>query len=255
MPFLPEPASTPQQISVITALPVILTIVFFSVYWLLASSGRLKERIYNNFNTLTANVLYVIAKRVAGFVLLGVLPLVILLLPANNTTLERVGLGFNQGTGRFAIISILLMSLLIIPVVSYGARKPAIFELYPEIRVSRWTGGLIFTEMMTWAVYLLGYEVLFRGVLLFGLAGSLGPVPAVAINVIMYSAAHIPKGKTEALAAIPFGLVLCILTLHSGAIWIAFIVHVINAFAMTLAAIRANPGMSYTLEGEKASAS
>ncbi|MEZ5021390.1 MAG: CPBP family intramembrane glutamic endopeptidase [Bacteroidales bacterium] len=65
--------------------------------------------------------------------------------------------------------------------------------------------------------------MLFRGVLLFGLAKPLGPVVATAVNVILYSAAHIPKGKGETLGAIPFGMVLCILTLVSGTIWIALL--------------------------------
>ena len=96
---------------------------------------------------------------------------------------------------------------------------------------------------MGWAAYLFGYELLFRGVLLFPLADELGVWTAIAINIALYSATHIPKGLDETIGAIPLGLVLCILTLYTDTIWIAFIVHVIMAWTNTFTALRFNPEM------------
>jgi len=229
--------------SVSASLPVVLTIVFYSLYWFVASSVKLKERINSIYESIASNVIYVILKRSVGFLILGVVPVTLSVILNDNYTLADVGLVAYPDKTGFNITSVILLSLILIPIVFLTARKPAVYSLYPEIRASQWTGGLLFAELITWAVYLLGYEALFRGVLLFGLARTLGPVTATVINVILYSAAHLPKGKTETLASIPFGVALCILTLHSGTIWIAYSVHLVNALTITLTAIRFNPEM------------
>ena len=245
MLFLPESASLLHNEIISAILPVVLTILFFTMYWLVASSRRLKAKLYGAYEPLRANSLHVVLKRSAGFVLLGVLPVAVMVLLNDNFTLAGAGVRFNPETTRFTVISIILLSLLVIPIAFFSARKPDVYSIYPEIRAKCWTIGLLSAESFTWALYLLGYETLFRGVLLFGLVGTTGPVTATEINVILYSAAHLPKGKTETLAAIPFGIVLCILTLRSGTIWIAFIVHLVNAVTATFTAISYNPEMRF----------
>ncbi len=253
MSLFPEPVSNTMQISVFSVLPVILTVVFYSLYWLVKSSGKLKEMIYNRYEPIRANVIHVVLKRSTGFFLLGVVPVALTVTLRSGYSLADAGLVFRTETAGFSVISVILMSSLIIPVISFSTRKPLTYSVYPEIRVTSWTGKYLFAELFTWALYLLGYEALFRGVLLFGLAQSLGPVAAITISVIIYSAAHLPKSRTETLAAIPFGLVLCLLTLYSGSIWIAFFAHLVNAFAMTLTAIKFNPAMNFAKSGERTS--
>ncbi len=228
-----------------TGLFILLTVIFYTLYWLIASSKGIKEILYARLDPHRANVLHVVFRRVTGFVLLGLLPVAVCILFLKDYALADAGIGFNPETTRFTIISIILLGLVIIPVVSFTARRAKIYSVYPEIRASRWTGQLLLIETVTWALYLLGYEALFRGVLLFGLARLLDPAAAITINVILYSAAHFPKGRTETLAAIPYGIVLCILTLHSGTIWIAFFTHLVNAMTTSLSAIKFNPEMSY----------
>jgi membrane protease YdiL (CAAX protease family) len=234
-----------QQGPVSVALPVILTVVCYSLYWFTASSGRLRESFSGSPGSDRAGIIYIVLKRAAGFLLLGMVPVATCFFVFDGYSLADAGLSFNPEKSGFTLLTGLLLSLLIIPVISYSARKPSIIAVYPEIRVARWTGGLMVIEAATWALYLLGYETLFRGVLLLGLAESTGPVIATVVTVVLYSAAHIPKGMTETLAAIPFGIVLCIITLYTGNIWIAFFVHLVNALATSITAIKYNPEMRY----------
>jgi membrane protease YdiL (CAAX protease family) len=81
--------------------------------------------------------------------------------------------------------------------------------------------------------------------LLFLLVDTLGVVAAIAINVMMYAISHVPKGLSETLGAIPLGLVLCILTLKSGTIWIAFFVHIALSFTNSLTALAHHPEITY----------
>lgn len=254
MPFIKESDPATQADILSAILPVMLTIGFYSVYWYVAGSDKMKERICRDPDLPGANVTYVVLKRLSGMILLGIVPVFLTGLLTDYNSVSEIGLGFRPETTGFTLISVILLSALIIPVVSFSARKPSVYDIYPEIRVTSWTGRLLFTELSTWALYLLGYETLFRGVLLFGLTRSLGPVPAIVISTFLYSVAHLPKSKTETLAAIPFGVVLCILTLYSGSIWIAFIVHLVNSITMTFSAINSNPGMSYANTNKRASA-
>jgi membrane protease YdiL (CAAX protease family) len=102
---------------------------------------------------------------------------------------------------------------------------------------------MLFINAVGWFLYLFGYEFLFRGVLLIPLIEPLGMWPAIAINIVLYSATHIPKGLDETIGAIPLGFVLCLLTISSGTIWIAFIVHVVIAWTNTFTALKFHPDM------------
>ncbi|MBW6536391.1 MAG: CPBP family intramembrane metalloprotease [Mariniphaga sp.] len=105
-------------------------------------------------------------------------------------------------------------------------------------------------NLLGWFLYLLGYEFLFRGILLFSLVEPLGVWPAIAVNIALYSATHIPKGLAEAIGAIPLGLIFCLLTLASGTIWIAFIVHVAMAWTNSLTSVKFNPDIQYIPNGK-----
>ncbi|MBK7407617.1 MAG: hypothetical protein IPJ40_05760 [Saprospirales bacterium] len=39
--------------------------------------------------------------------------------------------------------------------------------MYPQIRVAEWTFSLVLWSSLTWVLYLVGYETLFRGILFF----------------------------------------------------------------------------------------
>jgi membrane protease YdiL (CAAX protease family) len=125
----------------------------------------------------------------------------------------------------------ILFAAIIIPLTLYNAKSPSNLAVYPQIRSKKWTLSTLLLSGLTWAGYLLFYEFLFRGFLLFACLREFGTVPAVAINMLIYSVAHIPKGKLETIGAIPLGLLLCVVTLATGSIWFAFLAHVIMALS------------------------
>jgi hypothetical protein len=48
---------------------------------------------------------------------------------------------------------------------------------------------------------------------------------------------------SETIGAIPFSIVLCLLTISTGTIWIAFLVHVTMAWTNSLTALKHQPDM------------
>ncbi len=69
---------------------------------------------------------------------------------------------------------------------------------------------------LQWAVYLLGYECVFRGALLSGLVEPMGVWPALATVTGLYTLAHLHKPAAETMSCIPMGLVFGWCALETG---------------------------------------
>ena len=174
---------------------------------------------------------------------MGILPTFLILIVLPELTLADLGFTLIYETSLFSLLWILGLSILIIPLVYFSAQKPKNLVNYPQIRAKVWSKKMLFINALGWFLYIFGYEFLFRGVLLIPLIEPLGMWPAIAINIALYSATHIPKGLDETIGAIPLGFVLCLLTISSGTIWIAFIVHVVMAWTNTFTALKFHPDM------------
>ena len=226
-------------------LPVILATVFFIIYWFTAKSTKVKNWFYRRWDHDPASVRHITFNRVVGFVAMGVMPALVFLLFFPEATLESLGIRFSGPTALFSLVWTLILSALVIPLATVSARKPKNLVNYPQIRAKSWTTRIVIINALGWALYLFGYEFLFRGVLLFPLVDQIGVWPAIAVNIALYSATHIPKGLEETIGAIPLGLVLCLLTLASETIWIAFLVHLAMAWTNSFTALKFHPDIQY----------
>ena len=117
-------------------------------------------------------------------------------------------------------------------------------KLYPQLRSLQWSSSLLVSNALSWTIYLLGYEMFFRGFLLFSALEILPVTSAFAVNLIVYSAAHFRKGWKESLMAVPFGLLLCLMTFYTGNIWSAFIIHASLALSNDWFAIKIQSALS-----------
>jgi len=74
-------------------------------------------------------------------------------------------------------------------------------------------------------LFLFSYEFFFRGVIFFSLLQFFDLYISIFITTILYVLIHSFDSKAEILGAIPFGILLCILSYYTNSIWIAFIIH------------------------------
>jgi len=125
------------------------------------------------------------------------------------------------------------------------AHKPENFEMYPEMRVPRWGVWPVAANFLSCAAYMFAYEFLFRGFLLFACLAVMPAWLAILVNVVLYALAHVAKGPREALGSLPLGIVLCFSAIETGAIWAAFLIHVIMSQLNDYLAVRANPAMRF----------
>lgn len=214
----------------------------FTAYHFISHTTSIKER-WQHLPAQQQAIRWVLFQKYTGFVFMGVLPLVVMLAIGQGPASFGV-------KAQFSMLStywVLGLAAIIIPMNFFAARKPVNLKQYPQIRVNEWNGRLLVANAMGWISYLLGYEFLFRGVFLFTTYQALGAWPAILLNASVYAIAHIPKGLRETIGAIPLGLLLCVITLNTGTIWVAFLVHVTLALSNDFWSIAFHPEMKYKL--------
>lgn len=118
---------------------------------------------------------------------------------------------------------------------------------FPRMNINRFQSILRFTpdidrwiipNVIIWMIYLAAYEWVLRGLILFGSIQWLGMAAAIALNCGIYAVMHIHKGWEQVVGALPFGLLLCGVTLYSGSIWPAYLLHLILSLSMETYVIR-----------------
>lgn len=147
-----------------------------------------------------------------------------------------------------AFVGCLLVGIPIILIVNlFNSKNEANQAVYPAIRNRVWGIGLVIVDMVSWAVYLLAYECMFRGYLLFQSIETWGMITAIAVNITIYAAAHLPKGLFKTIGSLPLGVVFCLIAIFTGSFWTVFILHFAMAFSNDLFSIWRNPAMRYQL--------
>lgn len=224
-------------------IPVVGGLIAYMIFWFTQKSQTLKQKFLEKHGADRGSAKFIIFTRYIGGLSMGVLPALAYIIAFPETKLSQLGMGFNMETMLATLLWSIGLSIAVIPMVRFNAKKPYHQMYYPQIRAKEWDNKMLRSNLALWVFYLLGYEFLFRGVLLFPLVESIGLWPAIAVNICMYTATHIPHGREITIGTIPLAIVLCLLSVQTGTIWIAFLVHTTIAWTNSLSALRLNPGM------------
>ncbi|HTE30604.1 MAG TPA: CPBP family intramembrane glutamic endopeptidase [Chryseolinea sp.] len=159
-----------------------------------------------------------ISLHVAGIFLFGIIPFFSrhLSSPLNNNL---------HALGKWPLSVLLMVALLMIIIFSNFAGKK---EMAP-VQSFRGNNGLNYSFLATYCLlricFIAAYETWFRGFFLNDCIVALGLGGAVAVNLGLYALLHVVNRKEEAIACIPFGLLLCFLCIWQQAVWPAIVVH------------------------------
>ncbi len=217
--------------------------LFFILQWSITSSERIKIFFFGDRQSDAGKIGYLLFTKYAGLIILGAFPAILFYTVLPHYSISDYGLSTSGGTSLLSLYWILVLGVIIIVMNWFAARREKTFSMYPQIRVKEWDIKLIITYSVAWCAYLFGYELLFRGFLFFPLVNSIGVWPAISVNIALYSISHIPKGLDETIGALLLGFVLCIATLQTGTIWVAFITHVLLALSNSLFSLLFHPEM------------
>jgi len=221
-----------------------VTIIGFLLFHFITNSGRLNNKFQILFGVKKAMEYRIYFRQITGFIFFALLPSIVffMLLPQKITDY-----GIDFSIDKMTVIYIIVLSGLIITMNFFASRNPGNLKKYPLIRTKVWNIKLLILSSMGWIIYLISYEFLFRGFLLFSCVRAFDMWPAIIINILIYSFVHIPQGLKEAIGAIPFGIILCFITLLSGNIWPAVILHVVLAISNEWFSILNNPEITLKL--------
>nr|WKN36399.1 CPBP family intramembrane metalloprotease [Tunicatimonas sp. TK19036] len=222
---------------------ILMLTVGFVTFWFLSESKQARQWIVDKWAHPASSVNWVLYQKFLGVLFLGVIPISIALIFLPFTVSEY-GLNF-QNTG-VSLLWILGIASVVFPININAAKRPDNLAYYPMMRVQQWDTRLILLNALATISYLFSYELMFRGILLTACVSGLGVWPAIAINIALYSTTHLPKGPAETIGAIPFGLLMCYITLTTGTIWVAVVVHVILSLSNDYLAVYYNPEMKFT---------
>lgn len=219
-----------------------LATIGFLLAWFISFSPKKLKKAIQQYGEEQALARQFITHKVLGIFFMGILPSFIVYLLLPNAT-QYFGLGF-QNIGLSCLYICGLMSILL-PFMILTSKKIDSQKVYPPLRLKTWTRPITLFDGLLWALYLLSYEILFRGLLLFICAEHLGVPLAITISIALYAATHTPKGAKESFGAIPLGFLFSVMTFHTGTIWAAFVIHFLLAFVNDLLHVHHSEEMAF----------
>lgn len=227
---------------------ITLTTLAYCSYYFIAFSENAFLAVARIFNFKNNPILVFCFQKLSGFIFLGILPaLGVLLLLGKSPFLY----GFMGNISAEIFYWVSGTALIVIPINFFIAGKPKNLKQYPQIRINNWSKSTFLIDGVGWFIYLLAYEYLFRGVLLLGVYPTLGMVNAIVISTSIYALAHIHKGFKETFGSIPVGLLVCFITFETGSIWASFFIHLVMALSNEFFAFYSNPKMLYRSKPDK----
>jgi membrane protease YdiL (CAAX protease family) len=232
------PAWQPEYLAPILAW--VFVCVGYSVFHFVSLSGKVRQGFISRYGPQRGAVNFTLFCRYLGGFTIGIIPAAVMLAVLGQP-LSDFGVHFQDG--MFSLYWVLALTTIFIFINYFNTQKEKHLAFYPNVRAEEWSLGLVANAALSWAVYLFGYELMFRGFLLFASIPLLGAWPAIVLNVVFYVLVHVPKNLEESIGSAPLGLLLCLITLTTGTIWVAVFSHIALAWSNLLFSIKHHPEM------------
>jgi len=192
------------------------------VFFYLTRADRIGTRAAEDWLQVTYPPLTPTLHFVASALLLAVIPV---LAARWLCGLRLRDLGLGPGRWRRGLVWLAVGLPIAVLAGRIAAADPAMQAVYPLDRSLTSEASVFVPHALRNFLYYGAWEVLFRGVLLFGLAGRIGRGAANAAQTGLSVTAHFGRVMTETLSAVPAGLVFGWIDLRVGSIWYIAIVH------------------------------
>ena len=161
-------------------------------------------------------------------VLYFVLPMLLIVLFFRESP---VSFGWRIGDWRTGLKWVVIGCAVMAVVLYVLATTPAMRAFYKE----RAPDGVAYLIYLT-AVDLFGWEFMWRGLMLFGLAHYFGPGPAIFLQAVPFAFMHLGKPEIETLSTIFGGATFGFIAWQSGSFLYPFLIHwFIASFTMLVA--------------------
>jgi membrane protease YdiL (CAAX protease family) len=223
---------------------IVVVAISYLTYYFICKNSFVFKALIKSFGEEKGQLRHVLFQRLTGVICFGLIPFATIIFTGNKS-LNLYGLSVKNLPET--LIWLLAVAPLIVFINFKAAQSTHNLAMYPQMRVKEWNLSLFAVSTLSWLVYLFAYEFMFRGFLFFSCLGGLSLIPVIAINTLLYALAHVTKGLKETAGAIPFGILLCIVTFRTETIWFAFGIHSFLALSNEWFSIRYHPEMKVSL--------
>ncbi|MGB8357215.1 MAG: CPBP family intramembrane glutamic endopeptidase [Bacteroidales bacterium] len=184
-----------------------------------------------------------ISEKITGFLLFGLVPFLLCVITPGLNSSKNI---LTPGKSEHYWYILLILFIIITFLTFNGSKRKTIQERSPRIRIKNWTIKYCIIATSGWIIYILGYEFLFRGILWLVCYRAFGLWVALVINIVLYVAVHLDQGLAMSLGAVPFGILLCLLTFLTGSFLFAFLIHGWLAISTEIFSVYNNPDLSFS---------
>jgi membrane protease YdiL (CAAX protease family) len=161
-------------------------------------------------------------------ILYFIIPMAVILLLFRDRPAEY---GFQLGNWRVGLMWTIIGCVSMAVILWFIVRTPSMQRFY----AAKAPDNPLYLIYIT-AVDLFGWEFMWRGFMLFGLAAVLGPGPAIWLQAVPFAFMHLNKPELEALTTLFGGAAFGFIAWQSGSFLYPFLIHwFIAAFTMLIA--------------------
>jgi hypothetical protein len=206
-------------------------VLFFVLSWIGKTYNS--NRLINDDGEFTSKPGKLIGFHSIGIIVLGLVPGILL----NYSVLKIV-----TGDKTPPILVFLYLMIFIIIVTIALKQSKSVYEKKQGLSESlnRLFPDFFISYFIIRALFLFVYELWFRGFLLFDCVNWIGIPLAVSLNIFLYVLVHVFNGQKEMCACIPFGILVCVLSILFDAVWPAIILHIGFSLVYELTIYRLN---------------
>ena len=171
---------------------------------------------------MTRQPVSMVTYNLSAGLILGLLPL---LCARRFCGLGGRDLGLGLGRPRIGMVWLAIGIPIAVVAAKFSSLQPemrAVYPLDPGLTSDR---GSFLQHAGLQLIYYGGWEILFRGILLYGLKEKFGFASANIIQTALSVVAHFGRPFTETASAIPAGLAFGGIARHTGSVWYVVIIH------------------------------
>ncbi|MBK8558077.1 MAG: hypothetical protein IPL65_21085 [Lewinellaceae bacterium] len=146
---------------------IILASIAFMIYYFAGKSEKMLAYFIRQLGEQRGQARFILVRRLLGATFFGLIPAVVLM---GTQPYSMADYGWDFRFTAFDVYWTLGLASVIVALTFISAKKPSSLAIYPEIRQAVWKPALLIQSNGSWMLFLLAYELMFRGILLFSCA-------------------------------------------------------------------------------------
>lgn len=202
-----------NTINQLSTLAVCYVSLFLLCFWV----WKIKSASLTSLKVQNSNWVFLHIRHAGGMIIMTLIPILFL------SVIPEDLFAWPKGVKSIQVLVLMITGLILLTLSANEIDKTT----EKKIAINRWSSFHAVLHVILRNSFLVCYEWFFRGVVLFSCVSSFGIIPALIINIFLYSLIHSFNGRKEFLGSIPFGIVLCVFALWWQSVWPAVLLHLL----------------------------